>query len=402
MKRIISLFVALCMMFMLTSTAFAKTEQKDYPYIFVHGMMGYGENTEGQYEEPYWGMSSDVNILEYFRGNGYEAYAPSVGGLSSAWDRACELYAQLAGTVVDYGAYHSAKYGHSRYGRDYTDRPIMGRHWDLKEKINLVTHSFGGPTATILCSLLAYGNADEIAACDDCSELFKGGHADAVYSLSTLVSPHNGSPVSNLLYDTKIPVYLVATYVNIMGMSKNPSIDFMLDQYGISADPSTGKTASFNPIGIIKLASSNDNCSYDMSIQGAKDLMQYKLPESLYCFSYACDTTTTNEKGKVTVETDDSLTPTAKLVVLLAGKKIGGIQLSDDWAHNDGLVPVPSALYPQNAESNHIFYEDGMKIKSGVWYVMPVQEGNHGYHVAGSMEKLAGFYDSLTGLINSL
>ena len=37
-----------------------------------------------------------------------------------AWDRACELYAQLNGLVTDYGAGHFARCGHLRYGRDYT------------------------------------------------------------------------------------------------------------------------------------------------------------------------------------------------------------------------------------------------------------------------------------------
>ena len=47
---------------------------------------------------------------------GIEAYAPAVGPLSSAWDRACELYAQLMGTRVDYGEAHSKMHGHNRYG----------------------------------------------------------------------------------------------------------------------------------------------------------------------------------------------------------------------------------------------------------------------------------------------
>jgi len=36
------------------------------------------------------------------------AYAASVAPNGSAWDRACELYAQLSGTRVDYGKAHTA------------------------------------------------------------------------------------------------------------------------------------------------------------------------------------------------------------------------------------------------------------------------------------------------------
>ena len=48
---------------------------------------------------------------------GIHTVAPSMGPFTSAWDRACEVYAQLVGGTVDYGKAHSEKYGHERYGR---------------------------------------------------------------------------------------------------------------------------------------------------------------------------------------------------------------------------------------------------------------------------------------------
>ena len=44
---------------------------------------------------------------------------PPVGPLSSAWDRACELYAQLVGARTDYGVQARTGLGHERYGIDY-------------------------------------------------------------------------------------------------------------------------------------------------------------------------------------------------------------------------------------------------------------------------------------------
>ena len=44
--------------------------------------------------------------------------------MGSAWDRTCELYAQLTGTRVDYGKAHAEKYGHARYGRTY-EKPLF-------------------------------------------------------------------------------------------------------------------------------------------------------------------------------------------------------------------------------------------------------------------------------------
>jgi triacylglycerol lipase len=60
---------------------------------------------------------------------GHQTYYASMGPISSNWDRACELYAQIKGTVVDYGQAHSAKYGHARYGKDYRGKGFYPA-WD--------------------------------------------------------------------------------------------------------------------------------------------------------------------------------------------------------------------------------------------------------------------------------
>ncbi|MDD7534311.1 MAG: hypothetical protein SPK18_10350 [Treponema sp.] len=43
-----------------------------------------------------------------------------------AWDKACELYAQLTGLVTDYGVEHFARCGHLRYGRADYDYSFKG------------------------------------------------------------------------------------------------------------------------------------------------------------------------------------------------------------------------------------------------------------------------------------
>ena len=111
MKKLISVILVMtmvCGIFALPANA-AKIEngKTDYPYIFVHGMGGWGSETPYYSLSPYWGggllPGSDTDIVRILNENGVEAYAPSVGPLNSAWDRACELFAQLTGTVVDYG-----------------------------------------------------------------------------------------------------------------------------------------------------------------------------------------------------------------------------------------------------------------------------------------------------------
>ena len=58
----------------------------DLQFIFVHGLSGWGS-----YDAHY-------SRMPFLREKGYACYAASVSPGGSAWDRACELYAQLAGT----------------------------------------------------------------------------------------------------------------------------------------------------------------------------------------------------------------------------------------------------------------------------------------------------------------
>ena len=91
--------------------------RSDDPVVFVHGLLGWGQRDRIYRIMPYWGMTTG-SLTDYLSAKGYETYAASVGPLSSAWDRACELYAQLTGTTVDYGAAHSAAHDHARRGCD--------------------------------------------------------------------------------------------------------------------------------------------------------------------------------------------------------------------------------------------------------------------------------------------
>ena len=77
------------------------------PIVFVHGFAGWGPEEMLGYS--YWGGTQDV--IKDLNAHNYPAIAASVGPVSSNWDRACELYAQLTGTRVDYGAVHAKRFG---------------------------------------------------------------------------------------------------------------------------------------------------------------------------------------------------------------------------------------------------------------------------------------------------
>ena len=70
-------------------------------FVFVHGLSGWGSYDQKYRRMPYWGMRGG-DLMAFLRGKGFDCYAASVSPTGSAWDRACELYAQLAGKRVDY------------------------------------------------------------------------------------------------------------------------------------------------------------------------------------------------------------------------------------------------------------------------------------------------------------
>ena len=133
-------------------------------YIFVHGLAGWGSYDEKYAKKPYWGMRNG-DLIQYLRDQGFDCYAASVSPHGSAWDRACELYAQLYGTRVDYGKRHSEEYGHERFGKDFSDCPLCTIE-DETELI-LIGHSFGGTTIRLFSEILVNGSKEEWDASED-------------------------------------------------------------------------------------------------------------------------------------------------------------------------------------------------------------------------------------------
>ena len=192
-RKFLTLLLALALLLGALSGCAKQNRAAAAPIVFVHGYSGWGEYDEKNDRIPYWGQAS-VNVKNDLERQGYRACMASVGPLSSAWDRACELYAQLTGTRTDYGAAHSAACGHERYGTDYTGRALIPDFtWDEKHPIHLVGHSFGGVTIRLLLDLLLDGSAAELAAGDAPSPLFAGGHTLWVRSLTIIAAPSNGT-----------------------------------------------------------------------------------------------------------------------------------------------------------------------------------------------------------------
>ena len=389
----------------------------DYPYVFVHGMGGWGPSNQFYSLSPYWGGGlslSDTDVIKMLNEQGVEAYAAEVGPLNSAWDRACELYAQLTGTVVDYGEAHSKEHNHDRYGFTFEGNALMGKAWTPEQKINLVGHSFGGETIRLFTSLMTFGCEEEIAASgDDVSSLFKGGN-DCVHSCITLSSPHNGTQVANILYDPGFTVYGVSFLYNVIGSTiGNDFLVFSLQMSHFGLTPAQGETrTNINMRSVSEFYYAEDNCYYDLTIRGAKELNEkIKLAPNTYYYSYS--TSATNElyeNGPYII--NKTVTPifyiSSGMLLFSTGKTYDGVIIEGNWAAHDGIVPLASALYPEcDAETAKSYEEslaNGEVIEPGRWYYMETLEGTDHFDFCGTRDyptSFDDFYFSVVEVANS-
>ncbi len=394
-----------------------------YSYVLVHGLGGWGDGGEGINEiSTYWGATSG-NLVEYLNAQGHKVYAPSVGPVSSAWDRACELYAQLTGTTVDYGEAHSKEHNHARFGRTY-DTPLV-EGWGTKinggqrVKINLIGHSFGGATVRLLTSLLEYGNEAEKSAAnaeDEISPLFEGGKGNWINSVTTLCAPHNGSSLTEVLNSVGGLVgikdttdMLVNLCFGVAGIT-SPSgdfYDFRLDHFGFTS-------GNYQEAVEAVTASGNDHAGYDLSPDGAAKLNEeIKLVEGVYYFSYSYSTTKEGSflKGQVPASTTlPVLYPFAFAMGSFKGTTEGGIAIDETWQENDGLVSVVSARYPTNdayielTEDPRDNPEAFEEIETGKWYVAPTKDGDHGTVIGlnATTDTTQKFYTDLFAMVDAL
>lgn len=423
MKKILSVFLSIVMVFSMCSVVcFAQETDNsaefdgktydmtnEHPWVFVHGMGGWAEY-DG---EAYWGgwADSEGDVIALYNSLGVEAYAAVVGPLSSAWDRACELYAQLTGTVVDYGAAHSEAHNHDRYGYDYTDNCLMGEPWDAESAVNLVGHSFGGPTVRLFASLLAYGDADEIAATGaETSPLFTGGHTNAVHSVVTFSGVHNGSPIANLIHDSSLMTLIIAA-LNLAGTmfgSKVMMWDLQMGHLGLTPKQGEDRT-TFSWSKVKSVVDSHDNCGYDLTLRGAAELnAKIRTVENVYYYSYSCNSSEkTAVNTYVPISTNFTMfIPTSFYIGAIEGKTIDGIYMDETWAKNDGIVPLASALYPSTDADNAKSYEEainaGEPIETGVWYYMPIMEGFDHFDFCGTINYPTSFEDFYCTLVETI
>lgn len=425
MKKVISVILAVCMLVSLLSvSAFAKetawddVTKNEYPFVFVHGMGGWGAY-ETNAPMPYWGgmnfeglmmSTDDTNIVDILNSKGVEVYEASVGPFSSAWDRACELYAQLTGTVVDYGEAHSKAHNHDRYGYSYEGKSLMGENWDLTTPINIMGHSFGGPTVRLFASLMYWGDEAEVAATgEDTSPLFTGGH-DVIHSVTTFSSPNDGTPIADFLVDLKL-IALIAFAGNLIGSLFGDEVmmwHLRFGHFGLTAKENEDK-AKLSISNIVNFYNANDNCGYDMTIDGAKKLNEkIKVVPTAYYYSYTAIATEENLVGMQKLSTPSLFSFSSLILSASEGKTIDGVEMTKEWAISDGIVPYASAKCPMKDIDTAKNYSEaiaaGEEIQPGRWYMMdPLMDFQHASYMGtvGWPVSVEDFYVNFINTVNS-
>ena len=390
-------------------------------YVFVSGILGTGEYSSFEHILPYWGLFQGDLLHRLEEETGSECYAAAVGPLSSAWDRACELYAQLAGGRVDYGIAHSKKFNHERFGRTY--KPLF-QGWGQERPVHFMAHSFGGATVRLFAQLCAEGSREERdaawAAGEEPSPLFKGGLLDRILSVTALASPHNGSTaIATIQKEQPLwPFMPVFTFLNIAGTLPvlNGVYDMHLEHFGLSNPAGQYKGNKPSQKKLKAFLESRDHAAADLSLDGAEELNSATpVRPELYYFSFPCALETKELRhGKRLIPLKELRNPLFVFYGTQVGMGLGfarkkvrvedrsadriraAVEYEPLWLENDGCVPLASSRHPIGQPWKEP--GDGEAFAPGIWNVMPTKYGaDHGYYCGWdpnnqNLEELAQFY----------
>lgn len=337
-------------------------KKNKYPTILAHGFSGYPDESKPAVLPPYWG-GNKVDLDKELNKQGYDVREGGMSPFGSNYDRALELYYYIKGGTVDYGAYHSKKYGHARYGKTYKG---IYPEWAPGKKVHLVGHSFGGQTIQVLEDMLRNGVPEEIEYQKkhggDIPEIFAGGNDNMVSSVTTIATPHNGTFISDKLGNKPIArklFYKILKYTS----NKYTKADYGLEPWGIKQRDDESFIQYLKRVKDNKVWKTEDTSFTDGSIEGSK-----KINDRLTLSKDVAYTSITAEDTHKTFNNRQrgnfKMFAPFKLLANLVGR-----QNPESWREGDGPVPLKSGLYPFNKPHKDTTFDS--KPELGLWGVMP-------------------------------
>jgi len=432
-----ALSVALAMMMLMSVVAVigasAKTKAKsNYPYVLCPGFNCYGPDS-GLAATPYghyYGGMAIGNLADELKDKGYTALEVQISPLSSNWDRACELYACIMGGRVDYGAAHSKKYGHKRYGRTY---PGLYKKWDNKHPVNLIGHSMGASTVRLLAYLLYYGDKSEQAATGSkTSGLFTGKGKNMINSVTTLAGVNNGTTACDLARglindiagtdedvkfasseDSGYKFWSTAFYAFGVITSQGKIADFFdaqLEQWDFEMKEDEDAISFIKRLTKSKAFTTKDMAYFDMFPSTmAKFNKKYKDNPNCYYFAFPTKISKKDGDGPEQTMGDNAALfgVTAYILGHYKDTNVPGGWKNSYYA-SDGVVNTAFTKAPFLGRSTKgTTWKKGTKAKRGQWYNMPTLPYEHnaviGAFIPGTLDwDMVGFYADHLAYVNSL
>ncbi len=333
--------------------------------VFVHGMFGWGKSEMGGL--PYWGRALKVNT------QGFNVHEASCGPVSSFHDRACEVAAQLKGSIVDYGKKHSDDASHDQLSDDYSGKEFF-KDWSSENPVILIGHSAGAHTCLQLQQLLAddywqWGsNADWIEAIIPISGVINGSTLPYMLGCNKQTGLLTGS-IGETIREVIKPLAL---------LTSNSSVyDFDLDQW-IGEGDGRDLNELIKALNESEFANGGDNMAFDLTLQGCyKANQNFKTNPNTYYLSIVTEQT---RNGSPELRMNPVLRKSAKYqgqkvdfteVTPIPGWGSGDLQISK-WRENDGAVSSISQKYPFTAGihpvGGMVKIDNNPVIEKGKWY----------------------------------
>ena len=390
--------------------------------IFVPGIFGWGPRELGGFS--YWG-----DALKQFGDTAFTTHEVKCGPISSFHDRACEIFAHIKGTTINYGAKHSAEYGHTETRNN--KQTALVSNWSAENPVILIGHSAGAQTCLQLQQLLA----------EDFWQI--GSNENWVEAIVCVAGVLNGSTLTYMFCDAKsgrlsrAPGFLISAALGAVEKIRNLAALFHYDlgkDYDLYLDQWTGKENGtheelqdyFNANH--SFAEGKDNLAFDLSLQGCFGANQrFQTHSGTYCFSLVTRATNPSLLGEYP---DITMNLLLMIPARYQGKEVDfteppipgwgtGDLTIDKWRENDGAVStisqrVPFTGKPQPLGGEGIFGREPQKIEKGKWYFEHVESiasmrFDHLDPVFGAKLKLPGtaqaqavLYDKLSALLRSL